>query len=144
MVYKLCGHRPIYNGQIIFRDQDIGARCEHQCETDYIDCSLACSDANCLLDCGRALNDCVQDCPCNNNCPNGCVDCQNPICVCGENPSPQNKENLETCKNEKSIDLGQCIIDCMNDQDCENTCVDRFKAQYETCPCQVGHFCVTD
>ena len=140
MVYKLCGHRPIYNGQIIFRDQDIGARCERQCETDYIDCTLACSDTNCLLDCGRTLNDCIQDCPCNTNCPHGCVDCQNPICVCGENSSPQNKENLETCKNEKSIDLGQCIIDCRNDQDCENTCVDHFKIEYQACPCQVGHF----
>ena len=79
------------------------------------------------------------DCPCNSNCPNGCVDCQNSICCLSKN-----KENLETCKKDKSIDLGQCIIDCKNDQTCENTCVDHFKAEYETCPCQVGHFCVTD
>ena len=44
---------------VIFRDQDIGDRCERQCETDYMDCTLACSDTNCLLDCGRALTDCV-------------------------------------------------------------------------------------
>ena len=44
---------------------------------------------------------------------------------------------METCKNEKSIDLGDCIIDCQNNQACENTCIDNFKAEYETCPCQV-------
>ena len=81
----------------------------------------------------------ISDCPCHLNCPNGCVDCPNPICVCGENSSSQNKENLETCKRNKSIDLGQCIIDCRNDQLCENACVDYFKSEYETCPCQVTH-----
>ena len=85
--------------------------------------------------------DCIyfaSDCPCNEHCPNGCLDCPNPICVCGENSSPQNKDNLETCKKEKSIDLGQCIIDCGSDQACENSCVELFKAEYGECPCQVS------
>ena len=81
-----------------------------------------------------------QDCPCNTNCPNGCVDCPNRICFCDGNPSQQDKDNLETCKNKKSIDLGDCIIDCKNDQACENTCVDHFKVKYESCPCQVSRF----
>ena len=86
-------------------------------------------------------NKCIfEDCPCNTNCPNGCIDCLNPICLCGGNPSQQNKENLETCKKDKSIDLGQCIIDCKNDQGCENKCVEHFKLDYETCPCQVSRF----
>ena len=71
------------------------------------------------------------------NCPNGCSDCPNPICVCGENPTPQNELNLEACRKEKSIDLGLCIIQCNNDQNCENLCVDTFKNKYEECPCQV-------
>ena len=78
-----------------------------------------------------------QDCPCNVNCPNGCNGCANPICVCGENQSPQNENNLKECKKEKSIDLGQCIIDCKEDQSCEQSCDNLFKAQYEECPCQV-------
>ena len=77
------------------------------------------------------------DCPCNTNCPNGCNGCPNPICVCGENPSPQNEDNLQECKKEKSIDLGQCIIDCKDDHSCEQSCVNLFKFQYEQCPCQV-------
>ena len=31
-----------------------------------------------------------------------------PMCVCGENPSPQNEHNLEQCKKETSIDLMHC------------------------------------
>ena len=27
---------------------------------DYVDCTLSCSDTNCLIECGRALTDCVQ------------------------------------------------------------------------------------
>ena len=77
------------------------------------------------------------DCPCNFNCPNGCNDCPNPICVCGGNASPQNEDNLKQCKNEKSINLGQCIIDCKDDQSCEQSCVSFFKVQYDQCPCQV-------
>ena len=71
------------------------------------------------------------------NCPNGCKGCPNPICVCGEIPSPQNEDNLKECVKEKSIDLGQCIIDCDDDQSCEQSCVDSFKGQYDQCPCQV-------
>ena len=78
-----------------------------------------------------------QDCPCNINCPGGCNDCSNPICVCGENSSSQNEDNLQECMKEKSINLGQCIIDCNGDQSCEDSCVNLFKVQYDQCPCQV-------
>ena len=144
---------------LVFRDEDIAAKCEGQCELAYLDCTLSCSDTNCIMECGRALTDCTQgqrvdpwnkeksipntffqDCPCNLNCPNGCVGCPNPICVCGENPSPQNEDNLQKCMKEKSIDLGQCIIDCNSDQSCEQSCVNSFKIQYDQCPCQVKKF----
>ena len=71
------------------------------------------------------------------NCPNGCIGCSNPICVCGENPSPQNEENLKNCKKEKSVEWGECVIECTNNQQCEQSCVESFKEQYESCPCQV-------
>ena len=45
--------------QIIFRDQEIGERCENQCETDFVDCTSACDDTNCILECGRVLTNCV-------------------------------------------------------------------------------------
>ena len=71
------------------------------------------------------------------NCPTGCNGCPNPICVCGDNPSPQNEDNLKECIKERSIDLGKCIIDCKDDQSCEQSCVNLFKTEYEECPCQV-------
>ena len=120
---------------------------------EYIECNVSCSDTNCLVECGRTFNDCINgfiiseysntvilhfsDCPCNINCPDGCIGCSNPICVCGENPSPQNEDNLQECMKEKSIDLGQCILDCNGDQSCEQSCVSLFKDQYDQCPCQV-------
>ena len=80
----------------------------------------------------------IPDCPCNVNCPNGCNGCPNPICVCGENPSPQNEDNLQNCLKEKSINLGHCIVGCKDDQSCEQSCVNFFKDQYDVCPCQVN------
>ena len=44
----------------VFRDEDVAAKCETQCELEYVDCTLSCSDTNCLIECGRALTDCVQ------------------------------------------------------------------------------------
>ena len=105
---------------------------------DYVGCTNSCQNSSCLNECGRILNICLNDCPCNTNCPDGCNGCSNPICVCGENPSPQNKDNLKQCMKDKSIDLGQCIIDCKNNQSCEQSCVSSFKNQYDRCPCQVN------
>ena len=122
------------------------------CELEYVDCISSCSGTDCLIECGRTLTDCTNgnysfqkffrqfvfiDCPCNLNCPNGCSGCPNLICICGDNPTPQNKQNLETCRNEKSLDLGLCIIECNNDLGCEYACVDTFKEKYGDCPCQV-------
>lgn len=78
------------------------------------------------------------------DCPDGCVGCPNPICVCGEIPSPQNEENLKNCFNEKSLDWGECVIDCKSNEQCEKSCVDSFKGEYDSCPCQVNFQISTD
>ena len=41
-------------------DEELGNKCEGQCEREYSDCTYSCSDTNCLLECGRTLTDCVQ------------------------------------------------------------------------------------
>ena len=43
----------------VFRDENTAAKCEGQCELAYVDCTLSCSDTNCLIECGRLFNDCV-------------------------------------------------------------------------------------
>ena len=44
---------------LVFRDEDIAAKCEGQCELAYVDCTLGCSNTECLIECGRALTDCT-------------------------------------------------------------------------------------
>ena len=43
-----------------FSDQDIADKCEGLCDLGYVDCTVACSNTNCLLECGRALSDCLE------------------------------------------------------------------------------------
>ena len=105
---------------------------------DYVDCTLQCSSTNCLVECGRVLNECDTSCPCELGCPNGCAGCANPICVCGDHITPPNEENLKSCVKQNSIDLGQCIIDCNENEDCEAACISNFKSQHKNCPCQVS------
>merc|ERR1712131_204815 len=117
-------------------DEDLGTRCQSICETEYLECSVACSDADCLLECGRIFSNCSLDCPCAEHCPNGCNGCLNPICVCGGNSSPQNENNLTSCKQQESIQLGDCVINCKNDQLCRQQCLEFFDTSYADCPCQ--------
>ena len=42
-----------------FRDEEIAAKCEGQCELQYIDCTQSCSNTDCLVACERALNGCI-------------------------------------------------------------------------------------
>ena len=43
----------------ILRDDDLREKCQFECENDYVNCTLNCSGTNCLLECGRELNECV-------------------------------------------------------------------------------------
>ena len=43
----------------ILRDEDLRDKCQFECENDYVNCTLNCSGTNCLLECGRELNECV-------------------------------------------------------------------------------------
>ena len=78
------------------------------------------------------------DCPCNSNCPNGCDGCSSPICACGENPTAQNKDNLDNCIRGNSLELGHCYQYCNGNDQCGTSCWEVFKAEYESCPCQVS------
>ena len=98
---------------------------------------MQCSSTNCLVECGRVLNECNSGCPCELGCPNGCAGCANPICVCGDQSTPQNDENLKTCIGQNSIELGQCILDCDENETCEADCIKEFKNHHKNCPCQV-------
>ena len=109
----------------------------------YIQCTNDCSNNSCLSECARVFSDCNNSCPCSDQCPNGCEDCPNPICVCGLNPSQQNVDNLKNCTGVNSMDLGQCILDCKGgNKACDESCVDDFRTQHQSCPCQVRQYSI--
>ena len=47
-----------YSTNVFKSDQDLGHLCQGDCETDYVACTLACSDPECLLECGRNFSQC--------------------------------------------------------------------------------------
>ena len=126
-----------------FSDQELGKKCEDECEMVYLQCVNYCSNNSCLSECARVYQDCNNSCPCSDQCPNGCEDCPNPICTCGLNPSSQNLDNLKNCTGTNSMELGECILDCNGgSKACDESCVDDFRTQQESCPCQVRQYSV--
>ena len=91
-----------------------------------------------MLNLGNHTKANISDCPCNSNCPNGCDDCPNAICACGENPTTQNQDNLSSCFHENSFELGECYLYCDGNVQCETSCGEVFKSEYKSCPCQVN------
>ena len=63
LISAIC-NRPYF----CFSDEDLGDVCEGHCEKDYVDCSVSCIDTNCLIECGRAFNACVQGINCTRRC----------------------------------------------------------------------------
>ena len=121
-------------------DQELAQRCEMECDMALVQCNNYCSNSACWSECARVFAECQSSCPCNDQCPNGCEDCPNPICVCGANPSPQNVDNLNNCTSVNSMDLGECILDCTKTGNklCDESCVEDFRTQHQSCPCQVS------
>ena len=87
----------------MLRDPELRDACTERCETSLLECILECSnDTACLTNCIRLETECINgksyefehlsllkdeleslsDCPCENNCLEGCEDCSNPVCEC--------------------------------------------------------------
>ena len=64
-----------------------GQYCYDKCIATLIECAMACNgDSMCISQCNREENHCVKDCPCYDNCVNGCDGCGNAICSQCEEP----------------------------------------------------------
>ncbi|CAG5080465.1 Oidioi.mRNA.OKI2018_I69.PAR.g9602.t1.cds [Oikopleura dioica] len=61
-------------------DQELQEECNGNCRIVYTQCRLSCEDEFCLTTCERSYEICLDSCPCGENCPQGCKDCENPIC----------------------------------------------------------------
>ena len=65
------------NRDFIFSDAEASVECTTKCLTDLSHCMVECDidDFNCKMECNKVQAECSKNCPCMENCPNGCADC---------------------------------------------------------------------
>lgn len=125
-----------YSHSNVYSNEHEAAQCQGKCLTTNQTCILNCNQSeSCQVECARQLSSCSAACPCFANCPNGCVDCDNPACqpcsVPGENP-----EYIGCESNLKDIYL-RCLNSCQPSQsDCPNQCNQDYNDELAKCPCQ--------
>jgi len=93
--------------------------CLHWCDQTVVICLTQCDshDNSCLSDCWRDQDQCHKKCPCNENCPNGCVGCSHWSCpenLTGECPDDATCPPQGDCldgADDKKIDCGDDKID---------------------------------
>ncbi|CAG5079760.1 Oidioi.mRNA.OKI2018_I69.PAR.g9357.t1.cds [Oikopleura dioica] len=61
-------------------DNLLQEECIGECRMDFTNCRLLCETEYCLSICDREYNDCLNSCPCGENCPEGCRNCDHPLC----------------------------------------------------------------
>ena len=60
----------------------LGKLCNEQCVGYLVDCVAKCdNDSVCIANCGREESNCVNSCPCNADCIDGCDGCEHPFCT---------------------------------------------------------------
>ena len=60
----------------------LGKICNEQCVGYLVDCVAKCNnDSVCIANCGREESKCVNACPCNADCIDGCKECEHPFCT---------------------------------------------------------------
>ncbi len=115
-------------------DEDLADQCEGKCSANLGTCLSGCSNADCQENCFNAYNNCSFRCPCNIFCPDGCVGCDNEICVDG----CPDQDLADQCEGKCSADLGTCLSGCSN-ADCQENCFNNYNNCSFRCPCNI--FC---
>ncbi|CAG5105163.1 Oidioi.mRNA.OKI2018_I69.chr1.g1891.t1.cds [Oikopleura dioica] len=120
-------------------DQEIGNLCESNCKEDLLTCLENCSTAACQEECYLADVLCETKCPCNIYCPDGCENCDHPLC---NQPSCLEENELEyaNCIQSAKDALFSCYDGCVSDLeiDCYSDCNDESLLSIESCPCMNG------
>ncbi|CAG5104020.1 Oidioi.mRNA.OKI2018_I69.chr1.g1053.t1.cds [Oikopleura dioica] len=114
-------------------DQNIGQVCDGHCYAQFIACKDACSESSCERTCLIEYTGCYADCPCYDNCPDGCTDCPHSICTCKE-PQTNNKF-YQQCLDERSDELSACLKICAANKSCFEKCFSVFIEESDECPC---------
>ena len=80
-------------------DEQLALDCIDQCIATHDHCRHECDkNAQCLIECGGALNQCLTYCPCQSGCPSGCVGCQSPFCQAFQCDDPEANEDYVACQ----------------------------------------------
>ena len=70
---KFIQFRALKFEKIFLRYPDDKLACEHSCDTVVYECLNRCySDSTCMRQCWLEYDKCIVNCPCNEECPNGC------------------------------------------------------------------------
>ncbi|CBY17767.1 unnamed protein product [Oikopleura dioica] len=108
-------------------DNDLGNLCDTECRVVYIGCRQECTEIYCENACVSEYSNCLSDCPCGLNCPEGCEGCAHPLCT----PSPcedlDNNADYQRCKKQLTKELNECLDDCKNSLLCIDECTDEYK-----------------
>ncbi|CAG5099692.1 Oidioi.mRNA.OKI2018_I69.XSR.g16638.t1.cds [Oikopleura dioica] len=115
-------------------DLELGQQCDTECSEVFVDCRNNCSDHLCENQCLIEFTECVSDCPCGQNCPNGCQDCDNPLCTTCDNL--ETDFEFQQCKVIALEEFDHCAMNCLNNWGCIDNCYNREILQgFSQCKC---------
>ena len=113
-------------------DLEHGSECVRNCrQMDHSDCACSDNDHTCHINCAGQLAQCIQQCPCQKECPLGCDSCTSSFCQCKVNTSDEKAQ----CEDELSQIYVECIIACEGDNVCMSECTRIYNEQLAFCPC---------
>lgn len=122
----------------VFSDYDRGRLCADACiETDG-QCKNDCDFANgyCEFECGEELIECINACPCYQNCPSGCSECESDFCPCTD---PESNVDYVECSTLAYNQFVTCIGACGPESPaCYDKCNNEYVRQLNQCPCRDG------
>ena len=120
--------------------EDAKQNCDNACMDVNVVCTIACGgNYDCISNCTRAYYSCIEDCPCNKKCFQGCP-CpeENEYCIPEVELECEEEYDYEfnQCHDQMQQDMFDCVSECDNhDHDCEIDCFIEFDAELENCPC---------
>lgn len=115
-------------------DQEIAVECTQSCASTGTECEYECNGSTaCIFDCELKLAECIDACPCNRDCPKGCVDCPSPFCTCRK---PESDPDLIECRHQFESVYFDCSSYCqIGDFDCIGECTRQYDENMKLCPC---------
>ena len=126
----------LFGSNLTSRNYTLAYECAQYCADIEVDCLFQCkSDTNCIFECDYQASACRNSCPCYENCPNGCYNCDTVFCECMTGILPP---SYQICEEFYDDVYSQCLISCPpSDLICLATCGRDFEANLQNCPCQV-------